>query len=343
MLRSRAPEFISPEQIAQSAGETLAAEDAAAWKRAARTAPKIANFAIGRIAQGEFRVPAQRSRWSSLSFSYPQLTSQEKQMVLGILDSRGVSAHVENNYQGFQDSQHEIWVHAIGGSTIKEVIEGVKNPDMRKNMTLPVSLAETNKFARRVRTPDGSTMYVTTDEPYGKILFNPFVPDAAYAEARSSLPNPCSDAVLYDQEKDLVLLGTRQQEPHPGAWVIGGRQRSGESAADAVRKNIKRELDMEVDPSKLRVVGKYELQWDTRAQASTIDPATGQEIAGCHDISTLYAYPVRQEDFQLNFNEEYAGIRWVPVQEILKAPNGTYHPALVDMIADACRPTTRYA
>ena len=110
--------------------------------------------------------------------------------------------------------------------------------------------------------------------------------------------------------------------------------RAGETVADAAHRHMRRELHMNIDDDQLSTVGNYKFAWDTRAQGSTLNE-DGEEVTGCHTSSTLVRYPVYEEDVDLgSFNEEYSRVAWVPAADIMSAPEGTYHPCLIDMVTD---------
>ncbi len=192
--------------------------------------------------------------------------------------------------------------------------------------------------------------YVTTSKPDDNPLFRKYVTDEVYAEILSGVVVSCVDLLIYNPKSEKFLIGTRQQEPQVGDWVIGGRMRAGEQIASAAARNVKRELGLEIDSSKLRTVGHYQLIWDSREQKHTplgvLDDETNPtKIAGystgCHMSSTLELYPLDDKELQeLDHNEEYSSLRWLSPDEILEAPAGAYHPCLVDMVHDGVETVT---
>lgn len=202
----------------------------------------------------------------------------------------------------------------------------------------PVFVNQTKKYARRV----GDRNYVTAAHPSEDPLFKRFIDERVYAEALSGLAIECVDMLIYNPRNESFLIGTRQQEPQAGDWVIGGRMRAGESVQKAAIRNAKRELGLNIDPNKLRTVGHYNIVWDTREQppvAVMDDEANPRKIighsTGAHNTSTLELYPLSFEEVaQLEHNEEYSSLRWIKPEEILNAPEGDYHPCLVDMVRD---------
>lgn len=176
--------------------------------------------------------------------------------------------------------------------------------------------------------------YVTQNPDEPQPVFTKYLDAEPYAEALSGLVVKCVDVLVYDPETSRVLIGTRQQEPQAGDWVIGGRMRAGESLEDSAIRNLQREIGLNIDPKKLRQVGDYELIWDTKVQAPTTNEE-GRLVNGCHMSSKVELYPVTPEEkASMVYNDEYAAVEWVDPFKIINAPEGVYHPCLVDMVTD---------
>ncbi|HSX00439.1 MAG TPA: NUDIX hydrolase [Patescibacteria group bacterium] len=207
----------------------------------------------------------------------------------------------------------------------------------------PIYNPQTNKNVAVLPYTAGSSVreYITSTTGEAP-SFNRFIEDDAYKEALSGLVIDAVDVMAIDPDTGRMLLATRDQEPHPGDWIIGGRKRAGESDVTTAVGVLKRELklkDEDIDPSALIPVGKhYKLVWDTRSQPSSANEK-GETVTGCHMISTLMVLPLREGE--TDFNEEYSGMRWVDPEEITAAEPGTYHPCLVDMVGDAYERLTR--
>ena len=199
-------------------------------------------------------------------------------------------------------------------------------------------LPQTDKYVSRLDDRE----YLTVSSPEPTIPhFNNFVPNEAYAEALSGKVIQCVDVMVYSPETNEVLIGRRDQEPHAGDWIIGGAMRAGETAAETASRHMKRDLGIETDKDLLQKVGKdYKFIWDSRAQDATINQA-GEEVVSCHMSSTLEIYPIDKDSFDTaNFSQEYDELKWVNILDILNAPEGTYHPCLVDMITDTLEKET---
>ena len=151
-----------------------------------------------------------------------------------------------------------------------------------------------------------------------------FLPDDEYARALNTLVIVCIDIVIVDQ-KDKILLGKRQQEPHPDWWIIGGRMRAGETFEKAAVRTIERELGVTILPSQFQLIGFYNLIWDTKAQGE----------GGCHTLSiTLKCHVTDKQIGKFRANEEYENTKWVSPNEILSADESKYHPTLRQTIRD---------
>ncbi len=152
-----------------------------------------------------------------------------------------------------------------------------------------------------------------------------FLSEATYAQALDALVICCADAaVLHDGR---WLIAKRAWQPHPDWWVIGGRMRKGERIEQALQRNLRRELHLDLAEDRLlRIIGYYNLIWETRAQ----EPTTN----GCQVFSiTTAVHLTEEETARMHLNEEYAESQWVdPVHVIENADQ--FHPCLVQMAQD---------
>jgi ADP-ribose pyrophosphatase YjhB (NUDIX family) len=195
-------------------------------------------------------------------------------------------------------------------------------------------LAQTDKYITRIGGANGREYLTKTGDDSTIPHFTKFVEDGAYAEALSGKVIQCVDIMVFDPDAGQVLLGRRDQEPHSGDWIIGGAMRAGETSAETATRHMRRELHTDIDPTRLSEVGNYKFIWDSRAQGPTKNEA-GDDVVSCHMSSTLESYPVDKDSVDLEqFNEEYAEIKWVDIIDVVDAPEGTYHPCLVDMVND---------
>jgi ADP-ribose pyrophosphatase YjhB (NUDIX family) len=155
-----------------------------------------------------------------------------------------------------------------------------------------------------------------------------FLSDAAYAEALDALVVCCADVAILHH--GLWLIARRAWEPHPDWWVIGGRMRKGELIEQAVRRNVRRELHLDIPEVRLlNIIGYYNTMWDTRAQ----EPTTN----GCHLFSIMTAvHLTADEKARIQLNEEYSDAQWVDPLQVIERAN-QFHPCLVQMARDINR------
>lgn len=155
-----------------------------------------------------------------------------------------------------------------------------------------------------------------------------FLPDTIYAQALDALVVCCADAVILHQGS--WLIAKRAWEPLPDWWVIGGRMRKGELIEQALRRNIRRELHLDIPEDRLRnIIGYYSQIWDTRAW----EPTTN----GCHVFSiTTAVYLMDQEKADIQLNEEYADSQWVDPSSVIEHAQ-RFHPCLVQVARDIIR------
>lgn len=180
-----------------------------------------------------------------------------------------------------------------------------------------------------------------------ELNFQAYIDEPVYESVLNGIVVKCTDFAIVN-EKQEVLIGTRKAEPQPGDWVCGGRKRAGESNADSARRILSRELKMPElrDPETplpqgMRKVGHYDFIWHSRASAAT-QHEDGSKTAACHTASDLMIFPVSSEQIDTqNFDpDEYSNLRWADPLEIIDAPEGTYHPCLVDMMRDTVEAMT---
>lgn len=145
-----------------------------------------------------------------------------------------------------------------------------------------------------------------------------FLPDDVYAQVLDSIVTACADAVLMNSKGEM-LIGKRAVEPHPDWWIIGGRMRPGESFEHAAARNIKRELGVDIEPSRFKYLCTYSLVWARRAQPPHEN--------GSHTVSITMLVRVTDEEVGLiKHNEEYETLKWVYPTEFIF--DDTFHPAL---------------
>lgn len=185
-----------------------------------------------------------------------------------------------------------------------------------------------------VRFEGASRTYITTTDG-NRPPFTKFIDEEAYSEALSGLVVKSVDIVIFDPSTGRVLVTDRNQLPHDGAWVPGGRKRAGETDLETACVNLKRELGLDIDEGAFIPMKKnYELIWDTREQPPTVNE-NGQRVTGCHMSSSPVMLPIDENSLDVRHNEEFNGYSWINFEEFLEAPEEIYHPALVQMVTDA--------
>src|SRR6266568_1487935 len=152
-----------------------------------------------------------------------------------------------------------------------------------------------------------------------------FMSNTTYAEALDALVICCADAAILHQ--GLWLIAKRAWEPLPDWWVIGGRMRKGERIEQAVRRNVRRELHLDLPEDRLlHIIGYYSQIWDTRAQ----EPTTN----GSHVFSITTAVQLTDEEkASIQLNEEFADSQWVDPFYVIENAD-QFHPCLVQVARD---------
>eukprot|EP00965_Chrysotila_dentata_P160538 5300124-Pleurochrysis_carterae.AAC.1 len=80
------------------------------------------------------------------------------------------------------------------------------------------------------------------------------LPDKEYGEALDCLVKGCSDLLLVSPDGEKILLGKRSVQPQPDWWFVGGRIFPGETPAQSSCRLLKRELSLDIEPSRLETV-----------------------------------------------------------------------------------------
>ena len=84
--------------------------------------------------------------------------------------------------------------------------------------------------------------------------------------ALDALVKGCSDILVVSSDGSKLYLGRRKVEPQPDWWFIGGRARPGDETRVAAARNVKRELGLDLAPSRFEVLANYSFVWRMRAQ-----------------------------------------------------------------------------
>ena len=118
------------------------------------------------------------------------------------------------------------------------------------------------------------------------------------------------------------MIAKRIWEPYPDWWVLGGRMRKGERIEQALRRNVRRELHLDISEDRLlNIIGYYNTIWDTRAQEPTMN--------GAHVFSiTTVVQLTNEEKARVQLNEEYADAQWVNPLHVIEHAD-QFHPHLI--------------
>ena len=81
---------------------------------------------------------------------------------------------------------------------------------------------------------------------------------------------------------------SRNVEPQPDWWFVGGRARPGDTTHGAAARNLKRELGLTIDPARFEVLAHYSFVWRFRQQAP--------QANGTADISTVHTLRLTAEE-----------------------------------------------
>lgn len=145
-----------------------------------------------------------------------------------------------------------------------------------------------------------------------------FLPEKEYATVLDNVVIACVDCVVINRNGEM-LLGKRIIEPWPDWWIVGGRMRPGESFEEAAARNLKRELNLAVDPARFKYLDTLSLVFARRAQPP--------QENGAHAISiTMTLYISDEEKEMISPNEEYEKIQWLGPESIFI--DSRFHPAI---------------
>lgn len=214
---------------------------------------------------------------------------------------------------------------------------------MRAKSPKTVVVRQTGKAVTYV---PGSREYITSDTGAKPAFRKRILNSQAYGDAISSFVQKTCDVLPFDPNTGRVFVATRQKEPQPADWVIGGRKYAGETDEEAALRNLKRELGIKVSSMAqgrlVKIEEPYDVMWDTREHPPTENEA-GESVTGAHQAPTLFALPVAEQEFNgiVALNEEYSDGRWEDGFNIIESPDGKYHPAYRDMVTDTLEQVTR--
>lgn len=154
-----------------------------------------------------------------------------------------------------------------------------------------------------------------------------FLSDEDYAKVLDNIVITCADCLVINKNK--ILLGKRTYEPQPDWWIIGGRMRPGESFETAAARNTKREIGLDIKPSRFRYFSAYSSVWARRAQAP--------QDHGSHTISIIMILEISNTEAEaIKLGEGFEKIQWIKPKDII-ARAKEFHPELVSYARDLIR------
>jgi hypothetical protein len=93
-----------------------------------------------------------------------------------------------------------------------------------------------------------------------------FLADKEYGEALDTLVKACSDMLLISPDGKTIFLGKRLVQPQPDWWFVGGRMFPGETPSQSCCRLLRRELGLDIDPTRMQPVCCQSLAWGMREQ-----------------------------------------------------------------------------
>jgi len=147
-----------------------------------------------------------------------------------------------------------------------------------------------------------------------------FLPDDQYGVALDNLVKGCTDILLLSPDGQKVFTGKRCVQPQPDWWFMGGRMFPGETPVESGQRLLKRELGLEVEGSRFKVVCTQTFAFGMREQAPKEHGTTDAQF--CYKVQLLDDEEVGKVVLDPN---EYSASEWKLPGEILE---GNYHPAL---------------
>lgn len=154
-----------------------------------------------------------------------------------------------------------------------------------------------------------------------------FLIDEEFAAACDALVKTCADILVLSPDHKRVLLGKRDQYPMKGWWEIGGKMDPGETPKESCSRNIKRELRLDIDPTRFHFIGTSNNAWVRRQQPP--------QENGVHDFIVIHFLRLEPAEvsvidhnlFFYQYHEEYDHLEWFDI-ETLPEKKEMFHPAL---------------
>lgn len=151
-----------------------------------------------------------------------------------------------------------------------------------------------------------------------------FLADKEYGEALDCLVKACSDLLLQSPDGQRIFIGKRLVHPQPDWWFVGGRIFPGETPVQSCCRLLRRELSLEIEPSRFQTVCAQSLVWGMRQQPPMEHGTTDSQV-----VLSLRLTEAEVEKVVLD-PKEYETSMWITPDELLA---GHFHPALKYAVA----------
>ncbi len=151
-----------------------------------------------------------------------------------------------------------------------------------------------------------------------------FLSNKDYAKVLDNIVISCIDCMIIN--KGRILLGKRTYEPQPDWWTIGGRMKPGESFEVAAARNVRREIGLNIEPSRFSYFSTYSFVWMRRAQTPKNHGSHTISIVMIVDISDIEAETIK-------LDKEFEKTQWIMPEDII-ARSEKFHPGLVSYAKD---------
>lgn len=135
-----------------------------------------------------------------------------------------------------------------------------------------------------------------------------------------NLVKGCTDVLLLNPEGTHIFAGKRCVQPQPDWWFMGGRMFPGETPVQSAQRLLKRELGLEVDGERFRIVCAQAFAFGMREQEPKEHGTTDAQF--CYKVQLRNAGEVEKVVLD---EKEYSDSQWKLPSQILE---GNYHPAL---------------
>jgi len=148
--------------------------------------------------------------------------------------------------------------------------------------------------------------------------YHAWMKDEEYSKVLDNIAVTCVDVVVICSGE--IIIGKRRVEPWPNDWIIGGRMIAGETFEEAAQRNIKRELGLDIDPSRFSYLGTYNFVWAKRYQEPTNH--------GSHNVSITMTLKISEAEWKkIKFDKkEHRGLK--RFKPLMIRNDEKFHPAV---------------